>query len=87
MPSAATTHPPLPQIARPSVSRDGPIARPRPGPGLLLAGFGLVPLGVAASIAFLAPAAALVTAFSLVVIAACAIALLALDMAADTGAA
>lgn len=61
----------------------GPTARSLPGPALLLAGFGIVPLGVAAWIAFLSPAAALVTAFSVVVIAASAIALLALDMAAD----
>lgn len=85
MSTAATAHPPPSLTAPPVVSDGGRIVRRRPGPAWLLAGSGLVPLGVASLIAFLPPAAALVTAFFVVVIAVCALALLALDMASDDG--
>lgn len=85
MSNAVATHPPPPLTAKHVVATGGAIGRPQPGPAWLLAAFGLVPLGVASSIAFLPPAAALVAAFSVVVLSACALALLALDMAADEG--
>lgn len=85
MTSAITAHPPPCLTVKPTVDGVVAIARPQPVPAWFLAGFGIVPLGVASSIAFLSPAAALVTAFSVVLFAACAIALLVLDMATDHG--
>lgn len=85
MSTAVTGHPSLSKTSTsvaPILYRS---ARPRRGPSWFLAAFGIVPLAVAASIAFLTQAVALVTAFALMVIAACALAGFALEMAADEG--
>lgn len=83
MSSAVITHPSLPKTTESVMSGVSQLARPRPGPWWLFAAFGLVPLAVVAALAFLAPAAALVTAFAVMVVAACALAVFGLEMATD----